>query len=121
MKTPKDGSKWSGAAGERFHVLHTIKIEDKTWVHYIKENAIAWAVSYEDEKVIDEINILQATQSSMHKGISQVLKKAELEKHSSIKLLIDGNYFKPYTYYNSDKKKLEQLDYRAYLPKSFAY
>ena len=39
MKTPKDGSKWTGAAGERFHVLHTIKIEDKTWVHYIKENA----------------------------------------------------------------------------------
>jgi ribonuclease HII len=79
--------------------------------NYIKENAIAWAVSYEDEKVIDEINILQATQSSMHKGISQVLKKTELSKTQPVKLLIDGNYFKPYTHYNSDKKKLEQLDY----------
>ena len=26
---------------------------------YIKENAIAWAVAYEDENVIDNINILQ--------------------------------------------------------------
>jgi len=36
---------------------------------YIKENALAWYVSFEDEKTIDEINILQATQKSMHNSI----------------------------------------------------
>ena len=45
---------------------------------YIKENAIAWAVEYEDEQTIDEINILQATQSAMHKGIKNVLSQLSL-------------------------------------------
>ena len=44
---------------------------------YIKENAIAWAVEYEDEQVIDDINILQATQSAMHKAIKNVLLKLD--------------------------------------------
>ena len=38
MKIPKDGSKWTGNGGDRFHVLHTIELEGKTWVHYIREN-----------------------------------------------------------------------------------
>lgn len=38
MKIPKDGSRWEGNPGELFHVLHTIDIENNTWVHYIKEN-----------------------------------------------------------------------------------
>jgi ribonuclease HIII len=63
---------------------------------YIKENAIAWAVEYEDEQTIDDINILQATQSAMHKGIKNVL--GQLSKltdfnHDKILLLVDGNYF----------------------------
>jgi ribonuclease HII len=36
---------------------------------YIKENALFWTVQYEDEKTIDDINILQASQSAMHKCI----------------------------------------------------
>ena len=36
---------------------------------YIKKNAIAWYVSFEDEKTVDQINILQATQKAMHKAI----------------------------------------------------
>ena len=39
---------------------------------YIKQNAIAWAVEYEDEQKIDEINILQSTFSCMHKCIKKV-------------------------------------------------
>jgi ribonuclease HII len=48
---------------------------------YIKENALAWAVEFEDEETIDEINILQATQSAMHKGIKNVL--SQLTKDNS--------------------------------------
>jgi ribonuclease HII len=49
------------------------KIEEAC--EYIKKNALAWHVSYEDEKIIDDINILQATQQSMHTSINEVCKK----------------------------------------------
>ena len=82
---------------------------------YIKENAIAWAVEYEDEQTIDDINILQATQSAMHKGIKNVL--GQLSKltdfnHDKILLLVDGNYFKPLTILNKEKTKLENIKYQ---------
>ena len=90
---------------------------------YIKDHSIAYAVAYEDEKVIDKINILQATQSAMCKAIKSVLgqisynslnsfekdigkqlkesitlqiKPKEVAfKYDNVLLLIDGNYFKP--------------------------
>ena len=64
---------------------------------YIKKNAIAWAVEYEDEQTIDNINILQATQSAMHKGITNVLSQLSHINYDKILILVDGNYFKPFT------------------------
>ena len=49
------------------------KIEEAA--DYVKKNAIAWYVSFEDEKVVDEINILQATQRSMHSSILETRKQ----------------------------------------------
>ena len=77
---------------------------------YIKNNAIAWSVQYEDEKTIDTINILQASQSAMHKCIAKVVKDGTTREPSLIKLLIDGNYFNPYTII-SPGKKIEHLDH----------
>ena len=79
---------------------------------YIKENAIAWAVEYEDEQTIDEINILQATQSAMHKGIKNVLSQMSEIDYDKILLLVDGNYFKPFTILNKNKNKLETIKYQ---------
>ena len=79
---------------------------------YIKQHAIAWAVEYEDEQTIDEINILQATQSAMHKCIKSILKKIHIEDINNILLLVDGNYFKPYSCLNSSKTKLEYIKYQ---------
>jgi ribonuclease HII len=82
---------------------------------YIKENAIAWAVEYEDEQKIDEINILQATQSAMHKGIKNVLNQLSTDvnfNYDKILLLVDGNYFKPLTILNKNKTKLETIKYQ---------
>ena len=59
---------------------------------YIKSNAVAWAVTFEDEKAVDELNILQATQKCMHHSVSNVLPK--LGASTSL-LLVDGNYFNP--------------------------
>ena len=78
---------------------------------YIKANAIAWAVEYEDEAKIDEVNILQATQLAMHKGIKTILKAKPEANTDNTLLLVDGNYFKPYTTLNKAKTKLEKLKY----------
>ena len=79
---------------------------------YIKENAIAWAVAYEDENVIDNINILQATQSAMHKGIVNVLSQLTNINYENVLLLVDGNYFKPFTIMNKSKTKIETIKYK---------
>jgi ribonuclease HII len=94
------------------------KIEEVA--EYIRENAIAYYISYEDEKVIDEINILQATQRSMRTSIMEVRKQLlEKEKLMTEKkepapqfhLLIDGNYFIPITFLNKDTNKIETIPY----------
>ena len=58
-------------------------------VDYIKENAIDYTVYWEDEKKVDEINILQATQLAMHNAITKLDVRPDL-------ILVDGTYFKPY-------------------------
>jgi ribonuclease HII len=94
------------------------KIEEAA--QYVKDNALAWYVSFEDEKKIDEINILQATQLSMHNSINEVRKIVnnkmkgegkEEKKDYSISLLIDGNYFNPITTFNKKTNKLETVPY----------
>lgn len=50
----------------------------------IKEEAIAYGIAFVDEKVIDEVNILNATFMAMKDAISQLSKKPDLA-------LIDGN------------------------------
>ena len=77
---------------------------------YIKEKAIAWTIHYEDEKTIDDINILQATQKTMHKCIDSIIKKTNCKKEETL-LLIDGNYFKKYTYFNVENKRFEQFEH----------
>ena len=85
---------------------------------YIKENALAWYVSFEDEKTIDEINILQATQKAMHNAIletrkqyTDLIKKEKYPQNKGFYLLIDGNYFNPITCFNKKLNKIEILPY----------
>jgi ribonuclease HII len=66
---------------------------------YIKTHAISWGVAYSDENVIDSINILQATQRTMHLAIRDAISGATRNLDISldkVHLLVDGNYFKPY-------------------------
>jgi hypothetical protein len=35
----KEGSKWSGSNGRKFHVIHVVELDGHTWVHYIDEQA----------------------------------------------------------------------------------
>ena len=56
---------------------------------YIRENAVAYAVSQVDHEEIDRINILQASFKAMHLAIDKLRKRPGL-------LLIDGNRFNKY-------------------------
>ena len=62
---------------------------------YIKENAIAWHVSYEEGESIDTINIRQAVLKGMHDCIRALNPQPNY-------LLVDGNDFKPYVSFEND-------------------
>ena len=80
---------------------------------YIKQNAVAWAVAYEDETSIDKMNILQATQSAMHKAIKSCIEIAEKKALDgappTIQLLIDGNYFNSITTYDKVRGQIKAM------------
>jgi ribonuclease HII len=79
---------------------------------YIKSNALSWSIHYEDEKTIDQINILQATQKSMHACIKEILQNSKNEYNkTNTRLLVDGNYFNSFTSFNKKNKIIESYDH----------
>lgn len=78
---------------------------------YIKKNAIAYAVAYESEDIIDKINILQATHSSMHKAVREILDKDITQEQ--VLLLVDGNNFKPYMCFDKEKGLYSQVNHKC--------
>ena len=86
--------------------------------NYIKENCISCNYSWEDEKVIDSINILSSTHKCMHSSIKELLNKMDIIYNENTKnykdkylLLIDGNNFKNYTYFNNENDQLEVINH----------
>ena len=66
---------------------------------YIKENAIAWTVQYEEAEVIDKLNIRQAVLKCMHRCVDKIIEQLPAPTpfgHDNYYLLVDGNDFKPY-------------------------
>lgn len=55
----------------------------------IQKEAVSWAVSFVNNQEIDEINILQASFTAMHRAVETLEVKPE-------HLLIDGNRFRPF-------------------------
>lgn len=113
---PKDGS-FDGTRVKDSKKYHSKKKIEEAY-EYVKTHALAYSVNYQDEQTIDCINILQATQQSMHQSIHQVIEKyIEKEASSSnssssppaIHLLIDGNYFHPVTRFNRNKGVIEAI------------
>ncbi len=68
---------------------------------YIKKHAIAWAITYSSEEVIDSVNIRNATHKAMHNAALEVINKMEREYYD-YHLLVDGNDFKPLMILNDD-------------------
>tara|TARA_B110000114_G_C15095509_1_gene401117 strand:- start:3661 stop:4362 length:702 start_codon:yes stop_codon:yes gene_type:complete len=79
---------------------------------YIKSNALFYSVTYADESVVDEINILQATQKAMHDAIKEVISASDKELQSYL-LMIDGTYFNSLNVFNKRNKKIETIPHKC--------
>lgn len=81
---------------------------------YIIQNCEYYSIHSSNHEEIDKYNILQATQQSMHKCIHDIItqimknpKNKDMGENSchllkQIVILVDGNYFKPFTYLYND-------------------
>jgi len=83
---------------------------------YIKEHAVAWAISYEEADVIDTLNIRRATLQCMRKAIKNAIeghveemeqKGRSVPTYTDYLLLIDGNDFIPLIHYNQERDETE--------------
>ena len=87
------------------------KIRDAS--NYIKENAVGWAVSYEEADVIDTMNIRRATLKCMRDSIKETIEghRGSLEQPkpttNDYLLLIDGNDFIPLLNYDDETNEVE--------------
>jgi ribonuclease HII len=82
---------------------------------YIKENCIAYSIMYKDEKSIDKHNILNATYDAMHMAIKDTIKTVNTVNtvntiNNKYLIIVDGNNFKPLTYYDSNSENMKEVD-----------
>jgi len=56
---------------------------------FIENQALSWAVSFVDEKEVDQINVLQASITGMHRSVAQLNPMPEY-------IIVDGNRFRPF-------------------------
>lgn len=99
---------------KKFHSHKKIK-EVET---YIKDNAIAWHVSFAEASEIDAINIRQAVLRHMRECCSVLLQKQEawtvsgnneIPNNKKVLLLVDGNDFPMYTRFDEEKQELVEI------------
>lgn len=82
--------------------------------NYIKDHALAWHVAYEDPKLVDDINILQAVMHGMHNCIRETIikvnqKTGTTHKFEDFMAVIDGNYFTPFRSYDEAQQCIVEL------------
>lgn len=88
----------------------TSKKKIKEVFQYIQEQSTIYSIDYATHEMIDTINILQATQQSMHKSIFNVITQY-IENHPDFTpdhfhdfhICVDGNYFKDFVYFYQNK------------------
>jgi ribonuclease HII len=97
----------------------TSKKKIKAVADYIQSKALFWHIAYVENDVIDNVNILQAVMKGMHECIDVIKDKITKDANYSHQLepqhenefmaVIDGNYFKPYLYYDETTNSLKTL------------
>ena len=78
--------------------------------NYIINNAIDYQVDYSEHTSIDRDNIRNSTQLSMTRSIDKIINNNNNNSNNnSYYILIDGNYFKPYTYFDNIKDIINEI------------
>lgn len=95
---------------KRFHSEK--KIQEAA--EYIKKHAIAWHVSFEENDVIDRINIRQATLGCMRNSIKGVMNSIKTQHsleidHRNTLLMIDGNDFMRMTTFDKTTETMTHI------------
>jgi ribonuclease HII len=112
---PKEPSLFDGT-----DIKDSKKFSSKKKLHsvasYIKEHALAWHVTYEEPKLVDNINILQAVMHGMHNCIRETIRKINNKTGQQHKLedfmaVIDGNYFTPFRSYDEEQRCIVEMPF----------
>jgi len=112
---PKNEEDFSGV-----DIKDSKKFSSKTKLNekadYIKKHAIAWHITYIESDVIDNINILKSVMNGMHDCIQETMLKHQINIQNKTKMgdymaVIDGNYFTPYTRFDTEKEMICQLEH----------
>lgn len=74
--------------------------------NYIKTNAIAWHIYYAEPYEIDSLGILNCVMKGMHQCATEILKKITPTNIRNGLLLVDGNYFRPYSRFDEESESL---------------
>lgn len=83
---------------------------------YIKSNALAWHIHYVEADEIDRSGILNCVIRAMHISIDHIM-ESFVSKHgfalNNGLLLVDGNYFRPYTVFNQVTESLTAVNHET--------
>lgn len=74
--------------------------------NYIKTNAIVWHIYYAEPYEIDSLGILNCVMKGMHQCATEILKKITPTNIRNGLLLVDGNYFRPYSRFDEESESL---------------
>jgi ribonuclease HII len=83
---------------------------------YIKTNALAWHIHYADASEVDSQGILNCVIRGMHICVDHIMESFVSKQGFALNqglLLVDGNYFRPYTRFNNDTETLEAAPYET--------
>lgn len=80
---------------------------------YIKSKALAWHIYYAEADEIDSIGILNCVMKGMHQCITANLNNFAPTNIRNGLLLVDGNYFRPYSRFDEETESLITLSHET--------
>ena len=83
---------------------------------YIKSNALAWHIHYAEADEIDRSGILNCVIRGMHICIDEIVRSFVSKQGFALNsglLLVDGNYFRPYTFFNQETETLKAIPHET--------
>ena len=106
---PRDPALFDSTLMKDSKKIHSKK-KMKELAEYIRAHAVTTSVHYQEADTIDRVNILQADMMCMHDCIREILSKTE-HAFKDVNLIIDGNYFKPYSVLDESSESMYMIPY----------